>query len=116
VGIVSNPIFGVAIFVILGGFYRMRRIVVNAFLLRDCPTKNLKATYLSMYAFFASFNMIWVPIILGFVVGHFSVRFGYMIFGFAAITIFVILFLIVFMRRGELFNHDLNEKKVFVGQ
>lgn len=98
VGIISNIVIGVGVFILLGGYYRIRRILTDAYLLKTCPTSNLKATYLSMYAFFSSLNTIWVPLVLGYVIGRFGIQGGYMIFGLGALVISIILYLLIFGR------------------
>jgi len=102
VGVVSNIFIGVGIFILLGGYYRIRRILTDTFLLKTCPTSNLKATYLSMYAFFASLNTIWIPVILGYLIGRFGVQSGYMFFGIGALIISIILYLLIFGRNKGL--------------
>ena len=98
VGIVSNVFVGVGIFVLLGGYYRIRRILTDVYLLKTCPTSNLKATYLSVYAFFASLNAIWVPLVLGYFIGRFGVQQGYLAFGFGALIISIISYLLIFRK------------------
>lgn len=96
VGVISNAIAGVIIFIILGGYYRIRRILTDVYLLKACPTSNLKATYLSMYAFFASLNTIWIPLVLGYTVGRFGVQDGYMFFGIGFLIMLAFLYFYIF--------------------
>lgn len=96
VGVFSHWIIGIGIFVLFCGYYRVRKILINSYLLRDCPTQNLKATYLSMCAFFESFNMIWTPVVLGYAVGYFGVQLGYMYFGLGTLFFLSVIYLFVF--------------------
>ncbi len=104
VGLVSNIFIGVMLFVMLGGYYRIRSIIVYTYLLRDCPTQKLKATYLSMYAFFGAFNGIWIPVILGYAIGYFGAQRGYFIFGIGALMVLSALYFLYIKR---LFSNQL---------
>ncbi len=99
VGVISNIFIGVSIFILLGGYYRIRRILTDTYLLKTCPTSNLKATYLSMYAFFASLNTIWVPLILGYLIGRFGIQNGYMFFGIGFFIVLGGLYLYIFRKK-----------------
>lgn len=96
VGIVSHPFFGILIFIILGGYWRVRSILVHSYLLKACPTQNLKATYISMYEFFKSLNSIWVPVALGYAIGRFGAQGGYMYFGISMMIILLGLYMYIF--------------------
>lgn len=105
VGFVSNAFFGVLIFILWGGYWRIRGILVHSYILRACPTKNFKATYLSMYSFLSRLNSIWVPAVLGYLIGHFGVQVGYSYFGFAALIVLAVMYLLIFVifRKGRNF-------------
>ncbi|XLQ19743.1 MAG: MFS transporter [Candidatus Moraniibacteriota bacterium] len=99
VGLISNVFFAVGIFILYGGYGRIRRILVHAHLLKNCPTQNLKATYLSMYSFFEAFNAIWVPLILGYAIGRFGAQQGYMFFGIGFFVLLSGLYLYIFRKK-----------------
>lgn len=91
-GVVSNPILGVCLFVILGGYFRVRKILAHTYLLRDCPTQNLKATYLSMYEFFSAGNGVWIPLVIGYFIGGFGIQKGYLVFGMIMTILLTVLY------------------------
>ncbi len=94
-GVVSNPIIGVGIFVILGGYFRVRKILVHTYLLRDCPTQNLKATYISLYEFFCAGNGVWIPLVIGYFIGSYGVQKGYLVFGIVMTILLTVLYFYV---------------------
>jgi len=95
-GLISHPVFGIIAFVIFGGYRRVRSIVIHSHLLDGCPTKELKATYLSVYEFFSSFAGIFIPLVLGYLIGHFGVQRGYVAFGAIFLIAFSPLYIIVY--------------------
>ncbi len=81
IGLIGHPVFGVMICIIFVAYQRIRLIVIHSHLLKNCPTQDLKATYLSMYAFFENIGYIFIPLALGYLVGYFGLQKGYFIFG-----------------------------------
>ena len=96
IGLVSNPFMGVGLFVLLGSYRRTRSIVINAYLLEKCPTKKFKATYLSLYAFFCQLMGVFAPLVLGGLIGHFGIRYGYVSFGLVLLVVLVVLFMVIY--------------------
>ncbi len=94
-GVVSNPIIGVGIFVILVGYFRLRNILAHTYLLRDCPTQNLKATYISLYEFFCAGNGVWIPLVIGYFIGSYGVQRGYLVFGIVMTILLTVLYFYV---------------------
>lgn len=101
IGFTSQPVFGVIFFIIFAGYRRIRSIVIHAHLLDTCPTKNLKATYLSMYAFFGALLGVFVPLTLGYIIGYFGVQKGYWVFGMVFLIIFIPMYLIVYKNMSK---------------
>lgn len=93
---ISQPVLGVMIFIVFAAYRRVRSIVINAHLLAECPTQNLKATYLSLYEFFGAFSGIFVPLFLGGLVGHFGLQQGYAIFGIGLCVLLLPLYLVIY--------------------
>jgi len=96
IGLISQPVVGVVIFVLFGGYRRVRSIVIHAHLLDNCPTKRLKATYLSMYEFFSALAGIWLPLLLGYAIGYFGLQGGYLTFGIIFFIIVLPMYLIIY--------------------
>lgn len=98
IGLATNPVVGVILFVLFTAYSRSRRIPIQAYLLADSPTRKLKATYLSLLTFFSSLNIIWVPLFLGYMIGELGINRGYTAFGI--ITLVLLLGLYGIYNRG----------------
>lgn len=96
IGFISQPILGVSILIIFAAYRRVRSIVVHAHLLDECPTQKLKATYLSVYAFFSALAGIFIPLILGYAIGYAGVQKGYLIFGVLLFIVLTPMYVVVY--------------------
>lgn len=92
VGLVAHPVLVIIAFTLLPVYGRSRNVLIHSALLSDCPTRKLKATYLSVLAFFESLNGLWVPVLLGYAVGIVGVRQGYLIFGLIILCVLFLLY------------------------
>ncbi len=102
-GLVTLPVLVVIFFILLPVYGRSRRVLIHSALLSDCPTRKMKATYLSVLAFFESLNGLWIPVVLGFAIGTLGVRQGYLVFGLSMLCVLSLLYAIIFIqtkRRG----------------
>ncbi len=101
IGFISQPILGVSMFIVFASYRRVRSIVVHAHLLDDCPTQKLKATYLSMYAFFSALAGIFIPLMLGYMIGYAGVQKGYLVFGVSLFIVLVPMYFVVYKNMGK---------------
>jgi len=96
IGFISQPILGVSILIIFAAYRRVRAIVVHTHLLDDCPTQKLKATYLSVYAFFSALAGIFIPLVLGYAIGYAGVQKGYLVFGIILFIVLIPMYFVVY--------------------
>ncbi len=92
IGFSVNPVFGVIFFVLFAAYGRSREVPIYAYILEGSPTRQLKATYMSLLAFFSSLNSIWVPLFLGYVIGELGINKGYIVFGVVALGLLLALY------------------------
>lgn len=80
VGITKNPILLVGIFALFPAYDRTRNIIFESQVFEEFPYSKYKATIVSLMNFVALLNAIWIPILLGSLVGKFGFQNGYMQF------------------------------------
>lgn len=99
IGLVTLPVLGVIVFTLLPVYGRSRNVLIHSALLSDCPTRKLKATYLSVLSFFEALNGLWVPVLLGIAVGTLGVHQGYLVFGLLMLCVVSLLYVIMISRQ-----------------
>ena len=72
---------GAACMILLVVYNRNEITLTQSYLLRRCPTRELKATYLSTLAFAKALNGLWIPLALGYLASAYGIRAGYGYFG-----------------------------------
>lgn len=92
IGFAVNPVLAVALFTLFVAYSRSRIVPIHAYILADSPTRQLKATYMSLLAFSSSLNSIWAPLLLGYVVAELGINQGYSAFGAITLVLSLILF------------------------
>jgi MFS family permease len=101
IGFSVNPIFSVIFFILFAAYGRSRRVPINTYLLEGSPTRQLKATYMSMLAFSASLNSIWIPLFLGYVIGRLGINGGYVTFGVVSLLLLLVLYALYIKGRRQ---------------
>ncbi len=81
VGLTHNAYLGVLWFTLITAYDRNRDSVIHSFLLARSPTRELKATYISLLNFSGEIQGIWMPLLLGYLVGKLGINSGYLYFG-----------------------------------
>ncbi len=81
VGLTRNAYLGVLWFTLITAYDRNRDSVIHSFLLARSPTRELKATYISLLNFSGEIQGIWMPLLLGYLVGKLGINSGYLSFG-----------------------------------
>ena len=81
VGMTQNPIVLVVAFALFPAYGRTRDIIFESQVFEEFPHSKFKATLISIMNFFGLINSIWIPLLLGFLVGHFRLSGGYVFFG-----------------------------------
>lgn len=89
----ANIWITLVVFSVRIGFFRVRRPVISQHLLRRCPDPTLKATYISLGSFITATLSIFVPTVLGFLVGTYGLQEGYLFYGASAFAIIVLFYL-----------------------
>ena len=107
IGLSTNAILGVALFTILAAYDRNRDAVVHNFVLADCPTRALKATYLSLLAFIANVFGMFLPIMLGYYIGKYGIFSGHYYYGIIMGMLVLLLYLWYFFKRKPLVNYGI---------
>ncbi|OHB22452.1 MAG: hypothetical protein A2939_02730 [Parcubacteria group bacterium RIFCSPLOWO2_01_FULL_48_18] len=96
-GFVENQWLGIGFMVLLIIYGRNELMLAKSYLLRKSPTRELKATYLSLLAFAGALNGIWIPILLGYLATAYGIQRGYTYFGEIMFLVTGVLF-IFFLR------------------
>ncbi len=81
IGLTHNLYLGIFWFTCITAYDRNRDTVVHNFLLAQSPTRELKATYISLLNFSGEIQGMWVPLLLGYLVGKLGLNNGYLGFG-----------------------------------
>lgn len=98
IGFTMNPILGVVLFILFTAYGRSRRTLIHSYILDESPTRELKATYMSLYSFFTMLNVIWVPVVLGYLIGTLGTNVGYAVFGAVMLVLLMALY-VSYLRR-----------------
>lgn len=93
-GFATHPIIGIILFISLSAYGRSRKILIHAYVLDDCPTRKLKATYMSLLSFSGALNTIWAPLLLGYSMGRLGISMGYTTSGIIMSIIFSVVYVI----------------------
>ena len=101
VGLTHNVFLGIVWFTCLTAYDRNRDTVVHNFLLARSPTRELKATYISLLNFSGELQGIWVPLLLGYLVGKLGLNNGYLGFGLVMAVPALALFVFYRYRRNH---------------
>jgi|SRR3989344_4057135 len=80
-GLVENPWLGIILMVLLVIYNRNETTLTRGYLLRNSPTRELKATYISTMAFADALMGIWIPLLIGYLSTVYGIRHGYSYFG-----------------------------------
>ena len=100
-GLVASPGLGIALLILVVIYNRNEHTLTHAYLLRDCPTQELKATYISMYAFAKALSGVWIPLLLGYLAASFGIQAGFAVFGVIMLAMISIIFVLYLkIRRG----------------
>ncbi|MBI4119764.1 MAG: hypothetical protein HY456_02880 [Parcubacteria group bacterium] len=91
-GFVNNYWLVIVFMILIVVYTRNEDTLTRSYVLRDCPTRELKATYLSMLAFAEAVNGIWIPILLGYLASVYGIQSGYIYFGGTMLLVAGILF------------------------
>lgn len=109
-GLTTNPIVAVTIGIIMVGYYRVRKILITEQLLVACPTRTLKATYISAASFVEAIWGMVVPLALGATMGAIGIAYGYIVSGGMIVAIATVLYLVAIrtplLRSGERVSGD----------
>lgn len=94
-GFASGPVALVVAFALFPAYDRTRNIVFEAQVFEEFPLSDRKATIVSLLNFTALLNSLWVPVLLGFLVGAKGFQVGYARFAFvmAGILLVILIFL-----------------------
>ncbi len=99
-GTFRTPVAAIAIFALFVAYARSRTPVLHTMLLKESPTQDMKATYISLMEFFGALNGIWVPLALGYLMGVFGTGAAYLYFGLFLLVPVTVLFML-YLRRTE---------------
>lgn len=80
-GFVKNPWLGIICMVLLVIYNRNEATVTKSYVLRNSPTRELKATYVSMQAFADALMGIWIPLLIGYLATLYGIKQGFAYFG-----------------------------------
>ncbi len=100
IGLTHNPWLGALLFIALTAYSRNRGTLITSYVLADSPTRELKATYLSILAFFEALSGIWIPLLLGYLVGSYGIHNGYWMFS-AILAAPVLLLYSVYLKKQK---------------
>lgn len=94
VGVTKNPVLLVGIFALFPAYDRTRNIIFESQVFEEFPYSEYKATLVSLMNFVALLNAIWVPILLGSLVGKFGFQDGYMRFSILIGTLLAVILVV----------------------
>lgn len=94
VGVTKNPVLLVGIFALFPAYDRTRNIIFESQVFEEFPYSKYKATLVSLMNFVALLNAIWVPILLGSLVGKFGFQDGYMRFSIFIGTLLAVILVV----------------------
>ncbi len=100
IGLSSNLYLTSAAFVLFSAYGRNRKGLIDAYVISQSPTRELKATYISILAFFEALSGIWIPLFLGYAVGTLGPRLGYIKFGLTLALPLLLLYFIYVKRKS----------------
>jgi MFS family permease len=80
-GLVEDARIGIVLMVLLVIYNRNETTLTRGYLLRNSPTRELKATYISMLAFAEALMGIWIPLLIGYLSTTYGISRGYSYFG-----------------------------------
>lgn len=96
-GVAGWSWLGVAVLISMTVYNRNEDALTKAYILRNCPTERLKATYISLLAFIQALMGIWIPLAIGYLATRYGVRNGYAYFG-ASMLIFTAVIFFTYLR------------------
>lgn len=94
VSITRSPLLLVGIFALFPAYDRTRNIIFESQVFEEFPYSKYKATIVSLMNFVALLNSIWVPILLGSLVGKFGFQDGYMQFSILIGTLLAVILIV----------------------
>lgn len=96
IGLTHQIILGIILFIFTSAYRRVRSIIFHYHLLKNCPSSQLKATYLSVFSFFSALGKIFLSLLLGFLIKYSDLNGGYLFFGIILLIVALPLYLIIY--------------------
>jgi hypothetical protein len=93
IGLITNPILSVIVFLLIPAYDRNRAIVAESHILTKYPDHTRKATLLSVLDFYPRINSVWIPLALSYTIHVSNIQKGYALFGTAILPLLLILYI-----------------------
>jgi MFS family permease len=93
IGLVTNPILSVLVFLIIPAYDRNRSIIAESHILAKYPDHTRKATLLSVLDFYPRINGIWIPLALSYAMKVSGIQRGYATFGIVLLPVLLLFYL-----------------------